>query len=172
MNLSSPLPFAWQRQATPTWTSCSGSWGTVIQNDNKKPVSPTERKLRTPESWSLHDTAGGTTAETQARGKGNSSWDRHLPHINGNEMLLSHLPLPDPWFQAKSKLRSPDWLCLQIPINPSPHKASRFLPKGVGHSSKTCWSPAISLWCPNETRSFRSFSPAFFFKNQSDRVLM
>lgn len=30
------------------------------------------------------------------------------PTSNGNKMLLSHSPLPDPWFQAKGKLRSSD----------------------------------------------------------------
>lgn len=135
-----------------------------LRYGNAKCVSPTERKPRTPESCSFHDTAGGTTAETQARGKENSSWDRHLPHTNGNEMLLSYPPLPDSWFKVKGKLRSPDLLCLQIPINPSLHKASRFLPNGVGHSSKPCWSPAISLWCPNERQALSGgFSPPFFF---------
>lgn len=92
------------------------------------------------------------------------------PTSNGNEMLLSHPSLPDPWFQAKGKLRSSDHqtycACRSLKLHPSSlHKTSRFLPNGVG--LEPSHFPLVPKWEPS---TFRIVFPLSFFFNQSDRV--
>lgn len=129
-----------------------------------------KEQLRTPESWDFHYTAGGTTAETHARGKGNSRRKRHLPHIKWKWDVA--LPPISAWPMVPGKrqtqiIRSPDLLRLQIPKNSSqlPAQKSRFLPNGVG--LEPSHFPLVPKWEPS---TFRIVFPLSFFLNQSDRV--